>query len=282
MNARTHLIVGGFPPGASAGHDMDYARRSLLEWIGEREDVTTTVANDFSDLDRWLNGTKLLMTYVAGPIPSADQHDVLRTWLEDGGRWFALHGTSGGRAARIEGTRQRSMVREAHHETLGCFFLNHPPVRRFEVQVTNGHPLTRGLPTSFETIDELYLVEPIGESRVLPDHGTARRPLAARIRLPVRRRYVPVARRQDPGAGLRQGDRRRQRGVRRTGPHPLPTLELAAVRRQDGDPGRCHTTDFAGRLGDGRVPHAGTQRDLLGRGIARGARMAGTERQVRE
>ena len=59
------------------------------------------------------------------------------------------------------------MVREAHHETLGCFFLNHPPVCRFEVQVTNGHPLTRGLPTSFETVDELYLVEPIGESRIL-------------------------------------------------------------------------------------------------------------------
>ena len=167
MNARIHLIVGGFPPGASAAHDMDYARRSLLEWIGEREDVTTTVANDFWDLDRWLDGAKLLMTYVAGPVPSADQHDVLRTWLEDGGRWFALHGTSGGRAARIEGTRQRRMVREAHHETLGCFFLNHPPVRRFAVQVTNGHPLTRGLPTSFETIDELYLVAPIGESRIL-------------------------------------------------------------------------------------------------------------------
>ena len=167
MNARTHLIVGGFPPGAFASHDMDYTRRSLLEWIGEREDVTTTVANDFSDLGRWLGGTKLLITYVAGPVPSPDQHDVLCTWLAGGGRWFALHGTSGGRAARIEGTRQRRMVRQAHHETLGCFFLNHPPVRRFEVQVTTGHPLTRGLPTSFETVDELYLVEPIGESRVL-------------------------------------------------------------------------------------------------------------------
>ena len=32
MNARTHLIVGGFPPGASAGHGMDYARRWRGMW----------------------------------------------------------------------------------------------------------------------------------------------------------------------------------------------------------------------------------------------------------
>ena len=167
MTARTHLIVGGFPPGASAGHDMDYARLSLLGLLAEQEEMTTTVANDFTDLDRWLDGAGLLLTYVAGPVPSGDQLDVLNAWLEGGGRWFGLHGTSGGRAARMEGTRQRRMVREGHHETLGCFFLNHPPVCRFEVQVTNGHPLTQGLPSSFETVDELYLVEPIGESRVL-------------------------------------------------------------------------------------------------------------------
>ena len=32
MNARTHLIVGGFPPGGSAGHGMDYARRWRGMW----------------------------------------------------------------------------------------------------------------------------------------------------------------------------------------------------------------------------------------------------------
>ena len=167
MNARTHLVVGGFPPGAPAGHDMDYARLSLLGLLGERNDMTTTVANDFTDLERWLDGTNLLLTYVAGPIPSGPQLDALNGWLEGGGRWFGLHGTSGGRAARIEGTRQRRMVKEGHHATLGCFFLNHPPLSRFEVQVTNGHPLTAGLPPRFETVDELYLLEPIGESRML-------------------------------------------------------------------------------------------------------------------
>lgn len=167
MPKRAHLITGGFPAGSPAGHDMDYARLRLLGLLAEHEDATTTVANDFGELDKWLDGANLLVTYVAGPIPTAEQHATLRAWLEKGGRWFALHGTSGGRAARIEGTRQRKMVKEAHHATLGSFFLNHPPVRRFDVAVKSGHPLTSGLPDSFETVDELYLIEPIGESDVL-------------------------------------------------------------------------------------------------------------------
>jgi type 1 glutamine amidotransferase len=167
MAKRAHLIVGGFPAGSAAGHDMDYVRLRLLGFLAEHEDATTTVANDFAELDKWLVGADLLMTYVAGPIPNAEQHGALRDWLHNGGRWFALHGTSGGRAARIEGSRQRKMVKEAHHETLGSFFLNHPPVRRFDVAVSGAHPLTAGLPGSFETVDELYLIETIGDSQVL-------------------------------------------------------------------------------------------------------------------
>ena len=135
MAKRVHLVTGGYPPGASAGHDMDYARLRLLGFLAEHEDIATTVAGDFSDLDKWLADTRLLISYVAGPYPDAEQLGTLRAWLDGGGRWFGLHGTSGGRAARAEGSSQRRMVREAHHETLGCFFLNHPPVRRFEVAV---------------------------------------------------------------------------------------------------------------------------------------------------
>jgi hypothetical protein len=50
------------------------------------------------------------------------------------------------------------MVRQPHHDTLGAFFLNHPPIRRFTVEVTE-HPLTAGLPPTFEAVDELYLIE---------------------------------------------------------------------------------------------------------------------------
>jgi hypothetical protein len=159
--SRVHVITGGFPPGSAAGHDMDYARLRILQLLQEHPNVLSTVANDFADLATWLPGSQLLITYVAGPYLNDAQNQVMRQWLEAGGRWLALHGTSGGRAVRLTEPRSgRKMVKTSHHETLGSFFLNHPPLRKFSVHVTDRqHALTRGLPPSFEVIDELYLIE---------------------------------------------------------------------------------------------------------------------------
>ena len=163
---RAHLIVGGFPIGSTAGHDMDFARITLLQKLYDGG-YQTTVANDFADIGERLHGVNLLVTYVAGPYPNDAQCEEMEQWMADGGRWFALHGTSGGRAARIEGSRRRRMVRLAHHDALGAFFLNHPPLSKFKVEVQADHPITAGLPANFETSDELYLVEPVGTSRTL-------------------------------------------------------------------------------------------------------------------
>ena len=157
---RVHLVTGGFPPGSAAGHDMDYARLRLLTLLHETPDVLTTVANDFTDVARWLSGSRLLMTYVAGPFPNEEQNQCLLQWLQDGGRWLALHGTSGGKAVRVGERGARKMVKASHHATLGCFFLNHPPLRKFAVRVADReHVLSMGLPASFEVVDELYLIE---------------------------------------------------------------------------------------------------------------------------
>jgi hypothetical protein len=158
---RVHVITGGFPPGSTAGHDMDYARLRILQLLQEHPHGLSTVANDFTDIAKWLPDSQLLLTYVAGPHPNDEQNDVIRRWLEAGGRWFALHGTSGGKAVRVGETRSaRTMVKTSHHDTLGSFFLNHPPMRKFRVDVTDReHVLTRDLPESFEVIDELYLIE---------------------------------------------------------------------------------------------------------------------------
>ena len=52
------------------------------------------------------------------------------------------------------------MVKASHHDTLGGFFISHPPVRKFRVDVVDpGHALMRDLPQSFETIDEPYMIE---------------------------------------------------------------------------------------------------------------------------
>jgi type 1 glutamine amidotransferase len=158
-SGRAHLVAGGFPPGSSAGHDHDHARLRLLELLAE-QNVQASVANDFADVEKWLPIARLLITYVAGPYPDAAQSRAIQHWMEAGGHWLALHGTSGGRAERVEGMRQRRTVKTEHHAVLGSYFLTHPPIRRFRVDVSpEGGPLTRGLGTSFDVEDEPYFIE---------------------------------------------------------------------------------------------------------------------------
>ena len=164
---RAHLIAGGFPPGSSAGHDHDHARLRLLGLLAER-DVPASVANDFADIEKWLPVTRLLITYVAGPYPNAAQCRAIQGWLEAGGHWLGLHGTSGGRAERVDGVRQRRTVKTEHHALLGSFFLTHPPFCKFRVDVSDtDHPLTQGVGRSFVVEDEPYFIE-------LQDPGSTR------------------------------------------------------------------------------------------------------------
>jgi type 1 glutamine amidotransferase len=158
-SGRAHLIAGGFPPGSMAGHDHDYARLRLLALLAEG-DIPASVANDFADVEKWLPASQLLITYVAGPYPDAAQCRAIERWLEAGGHWLALHGTSGGRAERVEGMRQRRSVKTEHHALLGSRFLTHPPICKICVDVRDAdHPLARGLGPSFEVEDEPYFIE---------------------------------------------------------------------------------------------------------------------------
>jgi uncharacterized protein len=160
LPSRAHVITGGFPPGTPGGHDNDYARLRLLEMLAEHE-IQASAANDFVDVERWLPVSRLMISYVAGPYPDARQSAAIRSWLEQGGHWLGLHGTAGGRAVRIsESERRRRMVKTEHHEVLGSFFLSHPPIRKFRVDVGDaGDGLTNGLPESFEVVDEPYMIE---------------------------------------------------------------------------------------------------------------------------
>ena len=155
---RAHLIMGGFSPGSQAGHDHDYARLRLLGLLAERE-IPASVANDFADVEKWLPVSRFLLTYVAGPYPDTAQCRAMKQWLEAGGRWLGLHGTSGGRAERVEGSRQRRTVKTEHHALLGSYFLTHPPICKIRVDVTGDTSLTRGLGASFVVEDEPYFIE---------------------------------------------------------------------------------------------------------------------------
>lgn len=159
--ARAHVVTGGFPRGSSAGHDIDFVRLRILELLQQGDRAIASVANDFSGIEESLPGSDLLVTYTAGPYLDDGQAEQVASWLDAGGRWLALHGTSGGKAVPLpEGKPGRIMARSRHHEVLGAAFLNHPPIRKFTVDVQDReHPLTRGLPSSFDVMDELYLIE---------------------------------------------------------------------------------------------------------------------------
>lgn len=165
---RAHLICGGYPIGSAAGHDMDFVRIELLKHLYDAG-YATTVANSFSDLDERITDRNLLVTYTAGPYAEADICEVLEDWLHDGGKWLALHGSSGGKAIRVgDQERRRKMQRLQHHSVLGAFFLNHPPIRKFNVLVKHrNHLIFKGIPEQFEVIDELYLIEPTVDAEIL-------------------------------------------------------------------------------------------------------------------
>ena len=59
--SRAHLIVGGYPAGSTAGHDMDFARRQILNMLEEQENTHTTVSSDFSNIEKWISGTLSLI-----------------------------------------------------------------------------------------------------------------------------------------------------------------------------------------------------------------------------
>jgi hypothetical protein len=65
---RVHVVVGGFPRGSSAGHDMDYARLRVLQILQESARTMASVSGDFKDVDGWLREIDFLVTYVAGPL----------------------------------------------------------------------------------------------------------------------------------------------------------------------------------------------------------------------
>ena len=260
---RAHLIAGGFPPGSYAGHDHDYARLRLLGLLAER-DIPASVANDFADVEKWLPVSRLLITYVAGPYPDAAQTRAIERWLEAGGHWLALHGTSGGRAERVEGTRQRRTVKTEHHALLGSYFLTHPPICEFRVEVSAADsPLTRGLGTSFVVEDEPYFVElqDPGSTQILltADYGPSA--ISPAIGTLYALGHLAATRRQDPRARLYPCGRQWRRHLLRARPLPQPRHPRRPGPRPDGQ----DAADLSRLVGNRRVHHIAAQRHRLGR-----------------
>ena len=147
-------------------HDIDFARLEILKLLMEHPHIRTSVACDFSNVER-IDACQFLITYCCDLMPTKAQIARIRKWVEKGGKWIALHGTNSilklGGENGVETPNERPDVMEA----LGTQFKAHPPIGTFKVEVADPtHPLVKGL-ADFEIEDELYLSHRTAEIDVL-------------------------------------------------------------------------------------------------------------------
>lgn len=136
-------------------HDIDFARLEILKLLAEHPQVRTTVACDYGDIER-LDQCRFLVTYTCDLMPSEAETAAIRSWLERGGKWLALHGTNSILRFTESGVDCPDEQPDAM-EMLGTQFKAHPPIGPFTVEVVDrDHELTRGI-DDFEVVDELYL-----------------------------------------------------------------------------------------------------------------------------
>lgn len=154
-----HLIAAG------KYHDIDFARLELLKLLAEKPELRTSVAMDYSNVDR-LTQCALLITYTCDLIPSSEEAGALGAFLERGGRWLALHGTNS--ILRFDEAGKVTTPDEAPElmTLLGTRFTGHPPISPFKVRVAKEHALTEGM-RDFATTDELYLCDVTAPIEVL-------------------------------------------------------------------------------------------------------------------
>ena len=74
-------------------HDIDFARLEILKILAEDERVRVRVFEDYSNIAA-IRDSDFLVTYTCDVMPSLEEQEALRLYVEKGGRWYALHGTN--------------------------------------------------------------------------------------------------------------------------------------------------------------------------------------------
>lgn len=163
------LIAGG------VWHDIDFARLEILKLLAEDERVRVRVFEDFEDAIKSLDDADILVTYTCNVRPSEDAQKVLKSYLNKGKRWYALHGTNSilemltpnKKYGKGELNVNAPDLAPEFMDMLGSRFIAHPPIEPYTVQITQpGHALVKDI-EPFETTDELYLMETSGDLNVL-------------------------------------------------------------------------------------------------------------------
>ena len=147
-----YLVAGG------RYHDIDFARLELLKLMAEHDHVRVKVAADYEDTGS-IADTSVLISYTCDVRPSETAQTAIRSWVEGGGRWLALHGTNSALDLPRPNGVESPRCFPSWAETLGSQFVAHPPIQPYAVEVSDqSHWLVAGIET-FTTDDELYLCE---------------------------------------------------------------------------------------------------------------------------
>jgi type 1 glutamine amidotransferase len=146
------LVAGGMY------HDVDFARLELLKLLAEHEDFRVRVQPDYEDAEAIAAGS-ILVSYTCNVRPSLEAQQRIRQWVQDGGRWVALHGTNSALDVGTPKGVDSPRVFPLWADTLGSQFVAHPPIAPYLVELSDpDHWLVNGI-EPFETDDELYLSE---------------------------------------------------------------------------------------------------------------------------
>lgn len=147
-------------------HDTNFARLELLKLLAEDDNIHTRVADSFSDLEG-IRSSRLLITYTCDLRPTEAEQDGLAAFLENGGRWFALHATNA-LIEFVDGKADTPDLAPKFMSLLGSRFIAHPANQQINVKVTNiDHAMTKGIEDFTVEDEEPYYCEPIGEQLVL-------------------------------------------------------------------------------------------------------------------
>ena len=139
-----NLVCGG--PGRN--HDFDFARIRLAQALYDAGGIRTDCHQTYED-SAALQAGDLLVSYTSQVPVSDPVCGAIERYLEQGGRWFALHASNS--------VLQNKLM----PQILGTRFITHPPFQRFAVDVTRpADPLLAGI-APFEIEDELYCIETV-------------------------------------------------------------------------------------------------------------------------
>ena len=151
------LVVGG------KYHDFDFARLELLKLLAEHDQFRVRVQPDYEDTSA-LAAATLVVSYTCDVRPSVFAQRRTREWVEEGGRWLALHGSNAALGSAAVRPVETPRPFPLWADTLGSQFIAHPPIEPYRVEITDPtHWLVAGI-EPFDATDELYLSE-------YPDRG---------------------------------------------------------------------------------------------------------------